>query len=464
MDMIGALMMTMLTATSTQMVRPADNGAALDNPGMGWVLHYYDNAISCYGTRLEPSDTVDDFPGLTTIYLRLAWSHIEPEEGVFDWSIVDAPAQRWISKGKRVAFRFSCSESGRREGTPAWVRDAGAKVYPFKPGKGVSSEEEAQGRWEPDFNDPIFLEKLSNFLAAAAARYDGDPTVDFIDVGSFGVWGEGHTFWSTKKTYDADTVIRHIDLHRKHFKNTPLVANWTWTDHGRGPRALDYSAEKGLWFRSDSILVMHGDELYKPEQAEPFWRDRPVVLESQHYGNSVRDGVWGDGSGYLKAVEDYHASYASIHWWPREFLEEQHGLIEAINRKLGYRLQLVEATLPREVRIREAFAWRTEWRNAGVAPCLPGGFPCLTLKDARGGIVAVFVDESFDVRALALNGEAVARSEVSVRVPGTVTPGRYEALVSIGSRTGTPGIALPLDGGDGQRRYRVGAVEVLPGE
>ena len=66
-------------------VHPADTGMALVNPGMGWVLHFYDNSLSNYGTKLAPSDTVDDFPGLSVVYLRLAWSYLEPEEGKFDW-------------------------------------------------------------------------------------------------------------------------------------------------------------------------------------------------------------------------------------------------------------------------------------------------------------------------------------------------------------------------------------------
>ena len=44
-------------------VHPADTGAVLENPGMGWVLHFYDNVPRNYGSKLAPSDTVDDFPG-----------------------------------------------------------------------------------------------------------------------------------------------------------------------------------------------------------------------------------------------------------------------------------------------------------------------------------------------------------------------------------------------------------------
>jgi hypothetical protein len=36
--------------------------------------------------------------------------------------------------------------------------------------------------------------------------------------------------------------------------------------------------------------------------------------------------------------------------------------------------------------------------------------------------------------------------------------------VSVGSRTGTPRIALPLPGDDGQRRYRLGSIRVAGGQ
>ena len=64
-----------------QTVQPQDNGQALVNPGMGWTLHFYSNLIENYGSKLEPSDTLDDWPGLSVIYLRVPWSFLEPQEG-----------------------------------------------------------------------------------------------------------------------------------------------------------------------------------------------------------------------------------------------------------------------------------------------------------------------------------------------------------------------------------------------
>ena len=443
-------------------VRPTDTGAALESPGMGWVLHFYDNVPANYGSKLAFSDTVDDFPGLTVVYLRIPWSYIEPEEGKFNWSVVDSPGQRYIAKGKKVAFRFSCSESWMRYATPEWVEKAGAKGHNFTPGKGV---DEKGPFWEPDYDDPIFLAKLDNFLAAAAARYDGNPEVAFYDVGSFGVWGEGHTYSSTGLGYSAETVKKHIDLHLKHFKHTLLAANDDFESQGRGMAGIEHAAAHGLTLRDDSILVQGGKNAYlNAKMAPSFWPHVPVILESEHYGGSRDRGNWGDGHLYLQAVEDYHASYASIHWWPREFLTEQKDLVRRMNLRLGYRLQLVEASWPSTLRMGGALDFVAQWRNAGVAPCYPGGHPALTLKDAKGGIGAVFVDESFDMRALPVGppDKAEVRTQTSPFVlPYNLIPGEYRAFVSVGTRTGTPQIPLPLAGDDGQKRYLVGSIKVV---
>lgn len=454
-------------------VHPKDTGAALVNPGMGWQFHHYDNNIRNYGVDLDPSDTVDEFPGLSSIYLRLAWSYIEPEEGKFNWSIVDTPAARWIAKGKQIAFRFTCSE-GSPYATPEWVRKAGAKGYLINPGRGVSPD----GRmWEPDFDDPVFLAKLDTFLAAAAARYDGNPDVAFIDVGSFGIWGEGHTFSASLLPYSAATIRRHIDLYRKNFKRTLLVANDDFASQGRGLEVVDYARNMGLTLRDDSILVQAGERAYLHAYLAPlFWTTTPVILESEHYGPSKKRGAWGDGSLYLQAIEDYHASYATVHWYPREFLKECRPLIDKINLRLGYRLQLLEASWPAELRRDQALAVGYRWRNAGVAPCLPGGNPAITLKDGKGGIAGVFVDEDFDVRTLPVGpperAEPVGRemkgisqaskplTAYALPPANILKPGTYTLWISVGTRAGTPKIALPLEGDDGQRRYRLGEIRI----
>ncbi len=456
-------------AAEQVVLHPSDNRQALVNPDMGWTMHFYSNIPTNYGSQLEPSDTVDDFPGLSTVYLRIPWAMVEPEEGKFNWAILDTPAQRWIAKGKKVAFRITASENWMPFATPEWVKNAGAKGTYYEFGKGPV---EKGNLWDPDFGDPVFLKKLDSFLAAMALRYDDNPDVAFIDIGSYGLWGEGHTLMSSKVPESkADRIVqKHIDLYVKHFPHTLLCIS----DDVAGPEApgpqfplMDYARSRGVSMRDDSIMVQPPPKSwFHAGMAQPFWPERPVVLEHEHYGGSKARGAWGDGTLLLKAVEDYHASYMSIHWWPRVELDENHALIEKINRRMGYRLQVREIAWPERVPIGGEFTVDSQWANAGVAPCYPGGFMALTLKDGKGGIVSVLVDESLDMRTLQTGPpeETPVTAHTSTFRAGLIAPvtkpGTYDVYISVGRRDGTPVIALPLPSDDGQRRYRLGTVEL----
>ncbi len=446
-------------------VRTEDTGAALVNPGMGWTMHFYSNVPHNYGSKLTPADTLDDFPGLSTAYLRLPWAYLEPEEGKFNWAMLDTPAQRWISKGKRIALRFTTSENWMSYATPVWVKNAGANgvFYQFNKGPVAKSN-----NWDPIFDDPIYLKKLDAFLAVAAKRYDGNPNVEFIDVGTYGMWGEGHTFMSSRQdTLEIQKL--HIDLHLKHFKKTLLCISDDFAGHNKPGKTFpitDYALSRGVTLRDDSILVQPPPKSwYHAELAQAFWPKFPVILEHEHYAGSKVRKAW-SGDLLLKSVEDYHASFMSIHGWPRDVLTENRETINKINQRMGYRLQPLEVTWSKSVKIAASddFKVKWTWANKGVAPCYPGGFPCLTLKDAEGGIVAVLTDESFDTRSLQVGppGEApisemIRSFTIGLTAPAT-KPGSYELFISVGTRDGTPQIALPMTGDDGQRRYRVGSV------
>jgi hypothetical protein len=174
----------------------------------------------------------------------------------------------------------------------------------------------------------------------------------------------------------------------------------------------------------------------------------------------------------LQAVEEYHASYMSIHWWPRILLSENREIIDKINERMGYRIQLRKATFPKQIKLNESFTIISTWTNAGVAPCYPGGYIAYTLKDKEGGIVAVFCDESFNVRDLNVGQESKPATKtitstfvVALKTYGfapNTQPDTYDLYISVGMRDGTPVIALPHENDDGHRRYKLGAIQLLP--
>ncbi|MDO5580795.1 MAG: hypothetical protein Q4G69_06640, partial [Planctomycetia bacterium] len=79
----------------TQTVCPKITEEALINPGMGWVCFHFSNRLWAYGTLQEPGDTLDWFPGCSTVYFRVPWAVLEPQEGKFRWDLIDSIAQSW---------------------------------------------------------------------------------------------------------------------------------------------------------------------------------------------------------------------------------------------------------------------------------------------------------------------------------------------------------------------------------
>lgn len=457
----------------TTVVRPADDGRALCNPDMGWVMHYYDNGAK-YGTTITPGDSLDWYPGCNVVYLRLPWSWLEPEEGKHNWNAIDTPAQRWIERGGQVAFRVTVSET-MKDATPAWVAAAGAKIVRWDWGKGPKSDGKF---WECVPDDPIFLEKYGNFLKALAARYDGRRELAFVDIGSIGIWGEGHTGRTIRLSpEETQRVVKlHIDLHRRHFRKSLLVVNDDFTcakGPGSNSEAMDYAFSLGLGWRDDSIMVDNhlkgGKAWYHAHQALRFAERTPIILEPGHYRTVKEWGNWSEEI-LLDAIERHRASYLSIHGDPRLMLDENAEAVRKSNLRLGYRFQAREVSWPKTVvagtnagpfRIRFAFA------NAGVAQCHRDAFPCLTLKDAKGGIIAVLADGAFNLRNLpvAAPGQAeVLRHEAEFalgRWNAPVTPcGEYDVFLSVGEADGTPVFELPCGNADGHRRYRLGRMGI----
>ena len=97
-------------------------------------LHYIDNGYGRdnYRAHHDPADRLRDFPGLNHLYLRFDWGDIEREEGVFDWSYIDAIMEDWSADDYRFAFRV-CTYEGSAAvpsllyATPKWVYEAGAR-------------------------------------------------------------------------------------------------------------------------------------------------------------------------------------------------------------------------------------------------------------------------------------------------------------------------------------------------
>ncbi len=317
-----------------------DDKKVLKNPHKGWYWHYIDNGFirGDYRERHDPRDLVLDFPGLNHLYLRFDWGDIEKEEGVYDWSYIDSIMNKWGPLGYKFGIRI-CTYEGIESipfATPEFVFEKGAKVY-----------RTPQGFLEPAYDDPIFLECLDRFMAEAGRKFNKDPNIETIDVGTFGTWGEGHTAAGTNIQYGADLVIKHMDLHAKHFPDKTLMFNDDFINScwERGVdenlRIIQRAVDLDMGIDDDSILVscyardLGYTSLRSPWMFDMINKKAPVALELEHY-ILVREEVFKDGFPFMEAMRETKATFAGFHGYPRPWLEKNRYFTEYAANRLGY--------------------------------------------------------------------------------------------------------------------------------
>lgn len=371
-----------------------DTVTVLKNPHKGWYQHYFDNGIDKY--KVRDSAIFAGFEGMDHIYLRLAWSYLEPEEGRYNWTVIDTVINQYVSQGYGISFRISCKETGKfphsvgeefngvQYATPRWVEKAGAKGVVAING-GVSS-------WTPDWSDSVFLTKLENFHTAFANRYDGKSWLRYVDIGSIGDWGEGHTSFSGKKPVTLQDVKSHIDLYRRCYQNAQLVATDDLLYYSKSPQERDslyhYAVNNGLTLRDDSPMVdwyLHQNpetwSVSHPEFYDPLYLKKPIIYELQHYHEVVRDGNWKGKNGAAKieslgfsggeimrkSMELMRATYIGFHGFAEDWLLNNRELSNDLANRCGYWYFPVVAKFPTRLAAGEN-KLEIQWLNKGFAP------------------------------------------------------------------------------------------------
>ena len=355
-----------------------DDKTPLRNPHRGWYVHYVDNGFGSpvYRDSIEEGDFLEDFPGLNHLYLRFDWRDVEPENGVFDFSRLDEIIETWGKHGYRFSLRpctYECFDNPLiKSATPEWVWKAGAAFT------------NVNDTYEPDYSDPVFLSYLDRMMHMLGEHYAADPRLEFIDVGTFGTWGEGHTIAGSDKIFPLETMLKHIDLHVKHFPDSYILLNDDYVNcrpephPGETDRILSYAKQLGLGLRDDSVCVdgyvmQYGyDTLRTPMLFDEFWRNAPIDMEFAHmwhYTNPKFDPpLIRDGYPAMEACRRSHASFAGFHGSPREFLKQFPTLADYLGSRLGYWFFIDGLQLPKLVSGARNHI-DIVFENRGFAPC-----------------------------------------------------------------------------------------------
>jgi hypothetical protein len=192
--------------------------------------------------------TVDEgenplFDGITLI---IPWSLLEPKEGQIDFSILDGPLDYWGKKGKQVVFNIAPiifptvvgqAWGGKLiGGAPDWVMQqcethvVQARILDYPHGDKVGPYA-FPTPWDPKFEQAYF-----DFIAQLGKKYDGDPRLAAVRIGT-GTEGEENPIFRqgrqntyTGFTYEKwygycrDTVKAHVAA----FTKTPLECDLTF--------------------------------------------------------------------------------------------------------------------------------------------------------------------------------------------------------------------------------------------
>jgi len=412
------------------------------NPGKGWMTS---QRLPRRTPRLPCS----------VAYFRLNWGDIEPVEGKPKWELIDESIGAWQKQDVRIAFRIMTANAHTRGYycSPKWLFDAGCRSYEYvRGGPDTMAGGKRIPRIEPDYSDPVFLKKHGNFIKALAGRYDGHPRIEFLDIGSYGIWGEWHT--PNGKPWAVRRQI--VDMYVDGFRKTPLV------QMSDDAEALAYSIAHGTGFRRDGVGSPWHEKTWigsaKYADVEGFadcWKHSPVVFEWFGPYDFLKRRGWSFDSA-VQFILSNHATYINDNLgqvpeeaWPR---------LRELARRSGYRFVLREISHAASVSPGDRLAVHMKWSNVGVGK-LYRKFPLvLYLLNGEGKIT--YSHEQTDVDPTTwLPGDHDVTGHIEI--PPSLRDGTYSLGVAlVDPHTQNPAIQLAIDAPHERRMHQVSRVTV----
>lgn len=440
------------TQTNTVVIRPAEISDVLVNPGMGITTFQRFNGQQLNPplewsergpiAKLPAASPAPDFPETSISYSRWYWDTIEPEPGVYRWDILDLALQEARAHGQRLAIRLM--PYSNKDPLPAWYRSSGARR--------ANQPSDKDGHiWQPDFTDPLYLKYWGDLVAEAGKRYDGNPTLDSVDISSVGYWGEG---WSDYMPPFATQKVL-IDIWTAAFPHTQLLMNFD------EPQALAYGTQQGAGWRLDCLGDMRSGfgamlDQYPEEIArtgiQDVWQHNPVSLETCGTPSSWKKHGY-DVNYILDQALRWHITSLNVKSSP--IPAEWRTQFDDFQKKMGYRFILRRLEYPRAVKAGATMPVSMWWLNAGVAPIYRDYTLAVELRSSTGNAI---IHVPVDLKKW-LPGDAVF--DGPLYIPDTLAPGTYALRIAmLDPSTGQPAIRLAIQGRQPDGWYALGSLNV----
>lgn len=405
----------------------------------------------------------EDFDS-TLAFVSVSWRELEPEQGVYAFDQMERAHQidQLRRQGVRLVLRVVCDYPGEEPhlDIPDWLyEETGGTWYEGEYGSGCS----------PDYRDPAFLEAHGRLLEALGQRYDHDPYVAYIQLGSLGHWGEWHVDEEAGiDPFPSQEVTDcYVEQYRAAFPHKQLMLR----------RPYGIGAELGLGLYNDAFaqtgshqewLGWIADGYRSSENGEQldgmpdFWHNGASGGEFA----TDRD-VWAyvleDYEATLEYIRSSHTSWIGPRCFGSETLAdlppEQRDLaaarVNALSQELGYCFAVTQVQVRQWANAPDLNVTLTV-ENMGVAPIYENWPLCLRLVDPGG---AVLRQEMVDGRITKwLPGTNTF--SYTFAGSGSLPPGHYSLQLGIVDPiTGQPGIRLANSGETEPCLYQLAAFE-----
>lgn len=425
-------------------IKPKEIPNILVNPGMGWAVLQEGSPLGYYKRKVK------GYPEASIAYFRHYWDEFEPEEGAYQFQVIDDLLEKTYQDGRRCAFRVAPFNHSNPD-TLSWLRKLGCRGF-------IEENIKRPGNkfWRPDYNDPIFLSKMSNIIHALGKRYNSNPQIDHIDIGSLGYYGEWSHMPDPQASLETKKFI--VDIYMESFPDTPLIAMIGHAD------ALGYAVSKNAGWRADCL----GDMRDKWNQMENMylqhlvaadalaaWKTAPVIFEPCWTMQKWKE--MGFSADYILTFAlAMHASVINNKNSPVP--PEWQPIVKEFSRKIGYRLVLKEIKYPQSIQRRNDLPIQMVWENKGVAPCYRRYPLAFRLRRNTPGRKTYVIPGEADIRKWLPGCRTV---EEKIAIPVNIPKGDYDLNIAILDQKGkNPVLKLAIAGLQKDGWYSTGKVVI----
>jgi len=336
------------------------------------------------------------------------WNKLNPAKGVYDWTelekLLNALAEHNMTYALRVlpyTPSFIKSDFPPQEDydwTPPFVYEMGAKKIQ------IDLRGTEYHAYAPVWDDPIYLQAAKEFAKALAEKYDGDPRIEYIDVRTFGEWGEWHTSHMLGSVMPADPVLKDmLDYYASVFKKTQLVL----PSNGFGDvytHALDLGITKrddgfiGIPGRPDTLLRAYNANL--PTIAENIAGYRTMLTNDDLIPGGTQKWT---AERWVDAITTAHLTYYVLDQdndCGYYFYKDNKALADSMSKVIGYNFTVTQAELltvatPTTENSADSAAGNVVTntlnitvKNTGVAPCFFDVYLVAEFVDSTGAPLA----------------------------------------------------------------------------